>query len=147
MSKFKVIQGSNVTSIASSTSREIREIENRFSKMESPTDRDVVVCAYHFVRLGHLVLAQKYLNSLSSTYFETGIYKDLFQSLLSWSITQNNPQLKSEEHLKAYEYFIVVRRATEMFQDVNFTSKVAFNRFKQTLQQFSQGSNLPNTEV
>lgn len=142
MSKFKVIDGNNVTSIAASAG-EIKQLEFEIQRKLTATDKDYVVYAYHFVRLGHLLLAQKYLNRVHPDYFDTTVFKDLAQALLMWSLAQTDPSLKTGPVAASYEYFIILKRVLEMFEDVNFQSKPAFYRFRKTFKEFTT---IPNTQ-
>lgn len=137
MSKFRVIDGDNITSIAAH-GREIKQLEFEIQKKSNVTDKDLVVYAYHFVRLGHVLLAQKYLNRLHPDYFDTTVYKDLARALLMWSLVQVDNSLKDVPGIAAsYEYSIIIKRALEMFDEVNFQSKPAFYRFRKTFKEFT----------
>lgn len=144
MSKFRIVDGANVTSIAEG-SREIRLLEMEIDRIPNLTDRDKVVYAYHFLRLGNFILAQKYLNRLDSGYFDSGIFKDLFKAVLAWTVTRDNPALKTEASTKLSEYFLVVKRAVVMFEDVNFQTKPAFYRFKKQFLECGQVIEPPKT--
>lgn len=135
MSKFKLITGDNVTSIVNNAG-EMKTLEFEIQKKINPTDRDYIVYAYHFVRLGNLLLAQKYLNRLDSSYFDSMVYKDLSQALLLWSMNVATGGSMPDPAAKVYEYFIILKRIITMFDDVNFVSKPAFYRFKRQFQQF-----------
>lgn len=136
MSKFKIIDGQNVTSIVNNN-REIVQLELELRKKHDATDRDLVVYAYHFVRLGHLLLAQKYLNRLSTDYFDVNVYKDLSKALLAWSVVKADEKQDSRHVQATYEYFIILKRVLEMFEDVNFTTKPAFYRFRKQWKEFT----------
>jgi hypothetical protein len=137
VSKFRVITGDNVTSIAAQAG-EIKQLEFEIQRKVDPTDKDYVVYAYHFTRLGHHLLAQKYLNRVSNHYFDNGIYRDLSQALLMWSVVQEVPMLKDKPGVAAsYEYFIILRRAVKMFPDVEFQTKPEFTRFAKDFARFT----------
>lgn len=137
MSKFKIIDGSNVTSIANA-SREVKQLEFEIQKKATAaTDRELVVYSYHFTRLGQYLLAQKYLNRLSTDYFDIDVYKDLSKALLAWSVVKSDESQDSQPVRATYEYFIILKRAIEMFEEVNFTTKPAFYRFKKTFKEFT----------
>lgn len=149
VSKFKLISGANVTSIGV-RDREIRMLEAELlARLNArvASDRDLITYAHHFVRLSHPLLAQKYLNMLSSDYFDRGIYKDLFQSLLAWSITHINPEFANERYSRAYEYFLLVRRIPRTFVELTFESKLAFNRFCKQFNEYTTFRNDPPNGV
>ena len=133
---LKLINGENVTSIVSNN-REIKQLEFEIQKKLNPTDRDYVIYAYHFLRLGHTLLAQKYLNHLNQDYFDQGVYKDLAQSLLMWSLAQTDPSLKTGPVAAQYEFFVVIKRVLETFEEVNFITKPAFYRFRKQFKEFT----------
>lgn len=137
MSRFRIIDGSNVTSIAERDG-EIKKLEFEIQKKVDPTDKDLVVYAYHFVRLGNFLLAQKYLNRLHEHYFDNGVYKDLSHSLLVWSLMNATGGSMSDQARATYEYYVILKRAIEMFEEVNFVSKPAFYRFKKTIHEFTK---------
>lgn len=141
MRKFKVINGGNVTSI-SNRSGEIRRLELEINKKTNRTDRDLVTYAYHFVRLGDLLLAQKYLNMLRNDYFDAGVYKDLSRALLVWSVVVVTGAPLTREIETIYEYFVILKQAQQMFEEVNFETKSGFRRFKK---QFDDFTNLAST--
>lgn len=144
MSKFKLIDGENVTSIIS-REREIKILEYEIEKKRATSalsDRDLVVYAYHFARLGHPLLAQKHLNRLTATYFDVGVWKDLFQGLLAWSLIQVNPELKKEKYAVSHEYYVVIKRVLETFSDLSFMIKPSFEQFKVEFNQRSLFTNL-----
>jgi hypothetical protein len=128
-----------------SRNREIKKLEFEIEKKRNPTNRDLVIFAYHFVRLEHPLLAQKYLNRLSPDYFDSGIYKDLCAALLAWSVVQANPLFKNASNDRAYEFFVVIKRIMTMFTDINFESRTAFRRFKVQFLEYSKNITLPNT--
>jgi diketogulonate reductase-like aldo/keto reductase len=144
MSKFKIVHGDNVTTLISKN-REIKQLELEIEKKPDPTDRDLVIFAYHFVRLGHPLLAQKYMNKVAKDYFDVGIYKDLCQALLAWSVTQANPLFKSKTNDKIYEFFIIVKRVLISFEELSFQTKPAFNRFRTQFTDFSKSITLPHS--
>ena len=137
MSKFKVVDGQNITSIADGA-REIKQLELEIQKKLNPSNKDLVVYAYHFVRLHNLLLAQKYLNRLSDSYFDTEVYRDLSRALLMWVTCQSSPEIDSRPVAATYEYFIILKRSLEMFDQVNFVSKPAFYRFRRDFQSFTK---------
>ena len=137
MSKFKVIDGSNVTSIAQSDG-EIKKLEFEIQKKLEVTEKDLVVYAYHFVRLGNYLLAQKYLNKLSLDYWDSGVYKDLTHALLVWSLCTATNGSMSDQARGTYEYYVILKRALDMFEEVNFTSKPAFYRFKKQIHEYTK---------
>lgn len=139
MSKFKVVDGGNVTSIAT-TSREVKQLEMEIQKKIGPTDREYVIYAYHFVRLGNLLLAQKYLNRMHMDYWDTQVYVDLSRALVVWSVTKVDPAQKTDATSAISEYFVILKRVITMFDDVNFTSKPAYFRFRK---QFNEFTNVP----
>jgi hypothetical protein len=142
--KFKVIDGENVTSIAS-REREIKLLEYEVEKKaatDRASDRDLVVYAYHFARLGHPILAQKYLNRLATDYFDVGVWKDLYQGMLAWSLTTMNPALKKEKYANAHEYYIIIQRVFELFVTLTFETKTSFEKFKVEFQKYSLFTNL-----
>lgn len=137
MSKLKIIDGAGVTNIsAASINREIKILEFEIENKIDATNRDHFVYAYHFVRLGHLLLAQKYLNRLSHDYFDSGIYKDLTQALLAWSVSRINQNYVSDP--SKYEFFLVVKRSFEMLDEVTFETKPAWYRFKKEFARFTE---------
>lgn len=144
MSKFRVIDGDNVTCIAA-RSREIKQLELEISKKPDLVDRDLVVFAYHFMRLEHPLLAQKHLNMLNANYFDSGVYKDLSKALLAWSVSQANPLFKNQKNQATYEFFVVLKRALPIFEQLNFTQRPAFLRFKKELLEYSQSITLPHS--
>lgn len=134
MSKFRIIEGSNVTSIVD-TDREVKILEIEANKKIDPQNKELVVYAYHFLRLGRPILAQKQLNRVTSGYFDMMIYKDLFQAMLAWSLIQNGN--KSDELHKQYEFFIIVKRSLDLFDTVNFNEKYAFYRFRREFERYN----------
>lgn len=144
MSKFKVIEGSNVVSIVA-RSRELRQLEQDLQKNLNRSNRDIFVYSYHFARLGHPLLAQKHLNNLLPGYFDSGIYKDLCQALLAWSVSQMNPAFKTPQNQKTYEFFIIVKQTLTLFNELNFSQKPAFLRFKREFLANSQTITAPSS--
>jgi hypothetical protein len=134
--KPKIITGDNITSIAS-FNREMLDLEREIQTKLHPVDRDYVVYSYHFVRLGNLLLAQKYLNRVSTDYFDSGIWKDLTHALMVASIHSAAGKSMTPPASKLYEYFTILNRAIVTFEDVYFEQKPAFNRFKKTFQEFT----------
>jgi hypothetical protein len=128
VSKFRIIDGSNVSSIAGQ-SREIQLLEMKADKRDL-TDQEIVVLAHHFVRLGQPILAQKHLNRLSSGYFDIMVYKDLFKALLAWSFIQTVKIPEMGQIHTHYEYYLIVKQGLENFEDLSFTEKPAFYRFR-----------------
>lgn len=137
VSKFKIIDGQNVSSIAERDG-EIKKLEFEIQKKFEPSDRDYVVYAYHFVRLGNFLLAQKYLNKLHADYFDSGVYRDLSHALLVWSLNSATGGTMPTNSARIYEYFIILKRIVETFEEVNFISKPAFYRFKKQFYEFTQ---------
>lgn len=140
MSKFTVVDGDNVASIASNN-REIRILELEIRKLEIErklTDRDLVVYSYHFMRLNQPLLARTHLNRISATYFEAGVYRDLFQAMLQWSILRETPDLVSDKANRAYEYYILLRRTKVAFETLNFSTKASFEQFHKDLESLSK---------
>jgi hypothetical protein len=135
--KFKIIDGENVSAI-SGRDGEIKKLEFEIQKKVDPTDRDFVVYAYHFVRLGNYLLAQKYLNKLDPGYFDTGVYRDLTHALLVWSLNSSMGGSMPPNSAAVYEYFVVIKRVLASFEDVNFQSKPAFYRFKKQFFEFTK---------
>lgn len=128
MSKLKVVEGSNVVSITDA-SREIRLLEIETKKLD-PTNKQLVIWAHHFVRLGQPLLAQRQLARISSGYYDMMIYKDLFSSLLAWSLIHTRAASQSEECKAEYEYYLIVKRSLESFDILSFPEKPAFYRFR-----------------
>lgn len=136
MSKFKVIDGANVVSIETKN-REVRALKTKIESLKPPSNKDLIVFSYHFLRLGQKLSAQKYLCKLSDDYFKIGIYKDLFGALLSWALIQNSPKSQITSTSRDYEFFIVVKRSLELFEEVDFPYKAQFYAFKKEFQKYS----------
>ena len=141
MSKFKVIDGANITSIANHD-REIKMLELEISRKKEFIDKDFVVYGYHFSRLGHPLLAQKYLNKVAADYFWHGIYKDLYQAMLAFSVLHAT-EFKNPKFDRAYEYFIVVKQSVDMFAELNFEAKSAFMDFRREFREYNTFLNMP----
>src|SRR5690242_15490626 len=123
MSNLRVITGENITNI-SQRMGEIKKLEFEIEKKLNITDRDLVVYAYHFVRLEHPLLAQKYLNQISLDYFDIGVYKDMSRALIIWAMMKEAGRLVTWTN-PDYEYFVILKRVTTTFEDLHFTSKPA----------------------
>lgn len=137
MSKFKVITGESVP-LFNVRNSEIEALEAQINLKTRPTDRDLVVYAYHFLRLEHPVKAQKYLNKLDPNYFDYQIYKDLSKSLLLWSMAQTDAYLKQRIPPSEYEYFIILKRIVDTFEPLQFYAKPAFYRFRNQFREFTK---------
>lgn len=128
MSNLKLVRSSNVR-VISQREKEINDLELAIRQKPNPTDRDRVVFAYHFCRLQHPLKAQLQLDYLADDYFEHGIYRDLWQAMLSFSIKKTNPKLVSQNVDRAFEYFLVVRKTTVHFKDLRFKTKDKYLSF------------------
>lgn len=137
MSKFKIIEGSNVVSI-SDASRNLKLLEMEVNRKVDPSNKELMVFAYNFLKFGQPLSAQKQLSRLSSGYFDMMIYKDLFQAMLGWSIIKGGRVERNSEAHKQYEFFLITRHSLELFEPLNFPEKPAFFRFRREFQRFTQ---------
>lgn len=139
MSNLKVIKGENVTSIAP-REREARELEREISSSdEHPSNRQLLVYAYHFHRLGRILKAKTYLNKIDPGYFDSDIYKDLSHSLLVWSMVREDPTLDVAKRSSIYEYFIILKRISESsFKNIEFARSGSFKGFIAQFNRFTK---------
>lgn len=136
MSKLTIVSGSNVVGI-DERSRELKQLELEVAGVSEPSNRQLVVYAYNFMQLGHPLMAQKQLNKISSGYFDMMIYRDLFHALFAWSLVQA-VQLKESKAYKDYEYFLIVKSALKAFDELNFSEKPAFYRFRRDFVKYGE---------
>lgn len=135
-SKLKIIEGAQIP-VQTARKKELKRLQTEL-EANGLTGRNIVVYAHHFVRLGSPLLAQKYLNKLDRSYFKIGVYRDLFHALLNWSMIQVNPTLYDKLDPAVYQYFIIVKQATEAFDSLTFECKPEFEDFKTVLREFSK---------
>jgi len=123
MSKLRVIEGGKdgVKDITG-----ILKLEADLVKVErSLSYKGLFVYAFHFANLGANRRAIELLDKIHQDYFLTGVYRDLYEALLSWNVYKMTPQGK--EHLRqTSEFFIVFRRAMPLFRQLNFKHKYFF---------------------
>ncbi len=93
----------------------------------SLSQKQYVTFAYHFAINGDYLSAQKFLNKITPYYFSTEIYKDLYKSLLAWSVRDT---IWTENSRKEYEYFVIVKRSLPVFGEFNFIAKKEFLDFR-----------------
>lgn len=127
VSKLSLIDGNNVVPIKPATTELNLLVQEAYAKKE-PTDQDLVVYAYKFVRIGHLLNAQKQLGRVSAGYFDMMIYRDLFKALHARS--QLRAHSEGTDIEKQAEYFNIVERSLTLFEPLNFPEKPAFYRFR-----------------
>jgi len=128
VSKLKVVSSSNVR-VLSSRAMEIMELEGLIKLKANPTNRDRIVFAYHFCRLGNPLKAQVQLNLLSEDYFENEIFRDLWKAMLAFSFRTTSPQAFTGNMGRAFEYFLIIRKVEKVFLDLNFKLKSNFLKF------------------
>lgn len=127
MSKLRVIDGDNVVPIKSADT-ELDQLVREASSKPEPTDQDVVVYAYKFARVGHLLYAQKQLARVASGYFDIMIYRDLFKAMQARSVLRSSSE--GTEIERQAEYYNIVERSLTLFEPLNFPEKPAFYRFR-----------------
>lgn len=126
MSKFRLIEGSNVVELKPKTT-ELDLLVNEAQKQD-PTDQELFVLAYKFVQAGHLMYAQKQLGRLASGYFDIMIYRDLFKSMYARSMIRAH---SDQDPIRVQaEFYMIVERCTSLFEPLTFPEKPAFYRFR-----------------
>lgn len=134
MSKFKLITGNDKISTEKRDAR-IKDLESEITARGYVTDRDNLIYAYHFLSLGLKPKARHHLEKISSIYWNSGIFKDLYRSILAELMLR----VEASDHRfeREFEFFIVVKRMIVMLDEVDFTSKFAFIGFKEAFLQYS----------
>lgn len=89
--------------------------------------KDIFVKAYHCARSGDDLNCKRYLESLSPSYLESGIYKDLYLALFCWSMKDYH---YDDESRSKYEFFLVVKNSLELLDRFSFSSKPQFLKLK-----------------
>ena len=122
-SKLKLILGGRPRNESNS-----RHLMGILKKGNTPlTHKQLVTFAYHFAINGDNISTRRFLKKIDLNYWTTGIYKDLYQALLCWSIRDT---IWNKETKANYEYFVIVKKCLPVFSEFEFTSKKEFLEFK-----------------
>ena len=91
------------------------------------TSRDFFVVAYHYAISGFTAKAENALNRINPTYFNSGLYKDLYFAMLAWNVYCQGS--KREDLRKYAEFFIVVQQSMPLFVKLKFNGHAHYSAF------------------
>ena len=136
MSKLTLIKGDMSLS---ETEKAIKELHAEVYSSKWLTFKERVVFAYHFLTLGDKKEARKLLNTIDRAYWTTGIYMDLYRSVMA------ELMFKVEKHTfeREFEYFIVVKRMTVMMRELELTHSWDVYKFTENFKNLSDFTSNP----
>ena len=136
MSKLTLIKGDlNV----SEKEKALNELRDEVSSKSWVTFKERIVFAYHFLSLGGKKEAEKLLNSIDKTYWTTGIFMDLYRSVMA------ELMFKVEKHAfeREFEYFIIAKRMTVMMKELNLAHNWEIYKFSENFKKLSDFTSPP----
>lgn len=113
MPKLKLVPGIEAVE-TEKRNKALEELRNDISAKSWVTFKERLVFGYHFMSLNSPEEASKMVNTIPAQYWQTGIFMDLYRSVMA------ELMFKIEEHdfAREFEYFVVVKRMTVMMREL-----------------------------